>query len=241
MKPEPVFLSAEWRWLVMLNYEVDPAALQPFLPRGTELDLWDGRAIASMVGFRFLRTKVLGVPIPFHTDFDEVNLRFYVRREIGGELRRGVVFVKEIVPMPAISLVARTLYGEKYVTHRMRHRVEPERGIFDYEWKAHGQWNRISARTSGEPSPLVPGSEAEFTFEHYYGYTRRSAVRTIEYRVDHPRWRAWTADSCELSANVAGLYGPQFVESLAAKPRAAFVAEGSPVTVGHGHRLAEVR
>lgn len=222
----------------MLNYELDPAILAPLVPRGTELDLWKGSAIASMVGFRFLRTKVLGVPIPWHTDFDEVNLRFYVRREIAGELRRGVVFVKEIVPKAPIAFVARTLYGENYQTHAMRHRVEPERGIFEYEWKANDQWNRIAARTSGEPAPLVPGSEAEFTFEHYYGYTRRSAERTIEYRVDHPKWLAWTAETCEFSADVAALYGPKFVDSLSAKPRAAFVANGSPVTVGFGRRLS---
>ena len=231
------FLRAEWRWLVMLNYEVDPSTLAPLLPRGVELDLWEGRAIASMDGFRFLRTKVLGVPIPWHTDFDEVNLRFYVRREVRGELRRGVVFVKEIVPKSAIARTARTLYGENYVTHKMRHRVEPEHGIFDYEWNAHGRWNRISARTSGESAPLAPGSEAEFTFEHYYGYTRRSAERTIEYRVNHPKWCAWAADSCEFSADIAALYGPQFVAPLSAKPRASFVADGSPVTVGHGHEL----
>ncbi len=231
------FLSAEWRWLVMLNYEVESSILAPFLPRGVELDLWQGRAIVSMVGFRFLRTKVLGVPIPWHTDFDEVNLRFYVRRETPGEVRRGVVFVKEIVPKRAIAFTARAFYGENYVTHKMRHRVEPERGIFEYEWNAHGRWNRIAAHTSGESAPLAPGSEEEFTFEHYYGYTRRSAERTIEYRVNHPKWRTWPADSCEFSADIAALYGPQFVESLSAHPRAAFVADGSPVTVGHGRSL----
>ncbi|HEX8362069.1 MAG TPA: DUF2071 domain-containing protein, partial [Longimicrobium sp.] len=90
------FLAAEWRDLVMLNYEADPAALRPLVPAGTELDAWGGTTYVSMVGFLFLRTRVLGIPIPFHQDFEEVNLRFYVRRRGPEGWRRGVVFVREI-------------------------------------------------------------------------------------------------------------------------------------------------
>ncbi|HEX7980960.1 MAG TPA: DUF2071 domain-containing protein, partial [Gemmatimonadaceae bacterium] len=107
------FLTAEWRWLVMLNYEVPPEVLAPYVPRGTSLDLWQGHALVSVVGFRFIETRVIGVPIPFHRHFDEVNLRFYVRRELpGGEARRGVVFIRELVPKPMIAWVARALYNE---------------------------------------------------------------------------------------------------------------------------------
>jgi uncharacterized protein YqjF (DUF2071 family) len=186
-----VFLRADWRWLVVLNFTVDRAALAPLVPAGTELDLWHGDAIASMVGFRFLNTRVLGVPIPFHTDFDEVNLRFYVRREVRGELRRGVVFVKEIVPRHAIAWVARTIYGEKYVTHPMRHRVEPEAGTFSYEWNAYGQWNRLAASTTGAPAELATGSEAEFTLEHYYGYSHGRNLRLRSGRPPGPRLSRW--------------------------------------------------
>ncbi|HTO08358.1 MAG TPA: DUF2071 domain-containing protein, partial [Myxococcota bacterium] len=121
----PVFLTAEWRDLAMLNYEIDPAVLEPRVPAGTELDAWSGRTFVSVVGFRFLRTRVLGVPVPYHVDFDEVNLRFYVRRKSGADWRRGVVFVKEIVPRRAIALVARVAYAENYVAHPMRHSIRP--------------------------------------------------------------------------------------------------------------------
>ncbi|MDE0204502.1 MAG: DUF2071 domain-containing protein, partial [Candidatus Tectomicrobia bacterium] len=98
-----VFLSANWRHLVMVNYEVDPNLLRSWLPAGVELDTWQGRTLASVVGFEFLATRVLGVQVPGHQDFHEVNLRFYVRRRVGGGWRRGVVFVKELVPRRAIA------------------------------------------------------------------------------------------------------------------------------------------
>src|SRR6266851_3867580 len=81
MDSQKVFLTAEWRMLAMLNYEIDPGLLLPFVPSGTELDRWSGKVFASLVGFRFLKTKLLGyLPIPMHSNFEEVNLRFYVRR-----------------------------------------------------------------------------------------------------------------------------------------------------------------
>src|ERR1700722_15876019 len=98
-RPDKIFLSAEWRDLLMLNYEVNPGILQKYVPAGTELDSFQGKTYVSVVGFRFCRTRLLGaIPIPFHTEFEEINLRFYVRRSVGSETRRGVVFIGEIVP-----------------------------------------------------------------------------------------------------------------------------------------------
>src|SRR3954468_20670393 len=119
-----IFLAAEWRYLAMLNYQVDPAILHPHLPRGTELDIWNGRHYISLVGFRFLNTRVLGVPIPFHRNFEEVNLRFYVRRKGPEGWRRGVVFIAEIVPRFAIAAVARLFYNENYVALPTRHKLD---------------------------------------------------------------------------------------------------------------------
>jgi uncharacterized protein YqjF (DUF2071 family) len=74
------FLTARWIHLTMANYEVDRSLLQGLVPKGTELDLWSGRCFVSVVGFQFLDTRVLGFSVPFHRDFEEVNLRFYGRR-----------------------------------------------------------------------------------------------------------------------------------------------------------------
>jgi uncharacterized protein YqjF (DUF2071 family) len=234
------FLTAEWRWLVMLNYEISPELLAPFVPRGTSLDLWDGRALVSVVGFRFLDTRVVGVPIPFHRDFDEVNLRFYVRRELpAGEVRRAVVFIRELVPKPMIAWVARALYNEPYRAVTMHsdvpgsHAESP--GQLRYAWRrrapAGRMWEHVSARAVGDATVPGQGTEEQFITEHYWGYTRQRDGSTIEYEVRHPSWRVWAASDAALNVDVASLYGPAFVAALAAPPRSAFIADGSPVSV----------
>src|SRR6267143_2115506 len=189
-----VFLTAEWRHLVMLNYEVDPDVLAPLVPAGTALDLWQGRALVSVVGFRFLDTRVLGTAIPRHRAFDEVNLRFYVRRDApGGETRRGVVFVRELVSRVAVALVARLAYNEPYRALRMRSVTPPGAteppGRLTYEWRIGGGWETLAATAVGTPAQPEPGSEAAFITRHHWGYTRQRDGGTVEYEVEHPPWR----------------------------------------------------
>jgi uncharacterized protein YqjF (DUF2071 family) len=233
------FLIAEWRHLAMLNFEVDPKVLRPLVPAGTELDDWEGRTFLSVVGFMFLNTRVFGVAIPWHRNFEEVNLRFYVRRKASDGWRRGVVFVKEVVPRIAIALTAKLLYGENYVAVRMQHRVEGENGAappssVSYSWWFRGRENRLELTVGGDPVEAPEGSDAEFITEHYWGYARRRGSRTMEYRVEHPRWRVSRAAASRLDCDVAGLYGSQFVEFLQAAPACAFLADGSEVTVFRG-------
>jgi uncharacterized protein YqjF (DUF2071 family) len=233
-----IFLSAEWRSLLMLNYPIDAKTLQPYLPVGTELDRWNGEAYVSMVGFRFLNTRVLGCRIPFHTNFDEVNLRFYVRRRVEGEWRRGVVFIKEIVPKRAIAFVARTIYNENYVRLPMRSTVQlpalAQSGTVSYEWKSSQNWSLLSAQIDGEPQFAPSDSEGFFITEHYWGYSRQRDGSTMEYQVEHPPWRLWDAHEVKFEAEVASLYGPEFVDALKSKPTSALVAEGSEVHVRKG-------
>ncbi|MFN0212817.1 MAG: YqjF family protein [Saprospiraceae bacterium] len=229
------FLTAEWRKLLMANYIVPPEILRPFVPWGTELDLWQGKCYISLVGFMFMNTRVLGIAIPFHRDFEEVNLRFYVRRKVGNEWQRGVVFIKEIVPKPAIALVANLVYAENYVTHRMRHSWNIINGnrLVLYEWKPYfsGDWYKMSAVTESEATPISTGSEAEFITEHYWGYASFGTGSTNEYQVQHPRWDVYKVHSHELSGNFAGLYGKAFGEILNRPPDSVFVAEGSEISV----------
>lgn len=235
---EPVtsaFLTAEWRYLAMLSYEVDPALLRSRVPAGTELDSWNGRTFISMIGFRFLRTRVLGVPIPFHRHFDEVNLRFYVRRAHPEGIRRGVVFIREIVPRFAIAWVARNVYHESYVALPMRHRIAlPE---VAYEWCYEGKWNRLAVTCAGEPLLPREGSKEEFITEHYWGYARQRDGTTLEYRVEHPRWRVWQSSNATLGGELEALYGSELAECLDGEPSSAFVADGSGVVVRKGREL----
>lgn len=238
MKP---FLTARWRYLAMLSYEVPPEVLAPFVPYGTELDSWQGKTFVSLVGFLFLDTRVRGVAVPGHRDFEEVNLRFYVRRKAEDGWRRGVVFVKEIVPRLAIAATARLLYGEKYVALPMRHSImgDPTRGgmYVMYGWRRRGKWNGIGAMVSGQPKEALPGSEEEFITEHYWGYSSLRGGGTVEYKVEHPRWRVWTLLRPVLDCDVAGLYGERFAGPLSGEPSSAFLADGSEVAVYSGVSL----
>jgi len=226
------FLTANWSYLAMLNFAVDPKLLEPLVPAGTELDFYEGQTFLSVVGFLFLDTRVLGLPIPLHRDFEEVNLRFYVRRKNGDDSRRGVAFVRELVPRQAIAIVARTFYGEPYSALPMRHLLEHKEGriLAEYQWRREKQWETLAMTASGEPQYSAQASHEEFITEHYWGYTARRAGLS-EYRVEHPRWRLWPALTTRFEADVATLYGPQYVKTLSPPPASAFIAEGSHVEV----------
>jgi len=236
------FLTAKWRHLAMLNYRVDPAVLTSDVPRLTELDSHRGTTYIPLVGFLFSDTRVLGLRIPFHVQFEEINLRFYVRRTLGTEVRRGVVFVKELVPRPAIALVARLVYNEPYVARRMGHHIERSAiKVLDvsYSWAQRSfGWGELSITTNGKPESVVPNSEEEFITEHYWGYTRQRDGGTVEYRVEHPSWRVWQSERATVSGDLEELYGPTFAEVLSRPPDSAFLAEGSAVTVCRPTRIA---
>ena len=237
------FLTAEWRYLVMLNYEVDPAVLAPLVPTGTILDLWQGRTLVSVVGFRFTSTRVLGVAVPFHRCFEEVNLRFYVRRHLAdAESRRGVVFVRELVPRVAIAGLARLAYNEPYRAVPMRSvaPMDPVEapGRITYEWRTGSGWQSLAATAAGSPAVPGQGSEATFITEHHWGYTRQRNGATVEYEVHHPAWRVWSALDPTFSADVIDLYGREFAAALSRPPQSALVAEGSAVAVYPPRRLA---
>ena len=219
----------------MLSYEVDPDLVRPLAPAGTEIDFFQGRTYLSLVGFMFLDTTVKGLPIPFHRNFEEVNLRFYVRRQVGDEVRRGVVFVKEIVPRAAIAWVARTFYGERYVSLPMRHAISAD--CVEYAWQLDHNWNNLEVTLAGDPYLPAAGSEEQFITEHYWGYAAQRNGGTVEYQVTHPSWQVWRASASSASVSVRELYGEQFVDSLSTDPTSAFVAEGSEVTVHSGQRL----
>lgn len=231
------FLTAEWRHLAMVSYAIDPKILQPLVPEGTELDFHNGETFVTLVGFLFLRTRVLGLPIPLHRNFEEVNLRFYVRRQSAEGWRRGVTFVRELVPRRAIAFVARTFYDEPYLAVAMRHSIAhgPKTLTLQYQWWREDRWETLGMAAEGEPQDSAAGSQEEFITEHYWGYTKR-ATGTSEYQVEHPRWQVRSATSWSFDANVASLYGAPFVEPLRSPPVSAFLAEGSAVSVGRGNR-----
>ena len=235
------FLTASWQNLAMINFLVDPSILLPHVPYGTELDQWNGNTYVSLVGFHFVNTKVKNLSIPFHRNFEEINLRFYVRRKQDDGWKRGVVFVKEIVPKPAIAFIARAFYNENYVSMDTRHAFEispisANRHI-RYEWNFNGRWNSLTVVPIGNKQPLTDGTEEEFITEHYWGYSSQKNGHTIEYQVEHPRWSIWHVSKSETDIDVGAIYGKEFEEPLSQKPSSAFLADGSDVSVSQGTKI----
>jgi uncharacterized protein len=234
-----VFLAAEWRKLIMANYEVDPAILLPYLPKYTELDYFKGKCYVSLVGFMFEKVKVKGFSIPFHTNFPEVNLRFYVKHKDGNNWKRGVVFINEIVPKRAIAWVANTLYKERYKAMEMKHAALAADGYLsiEYNWKCKGVWNAISVKALNEVNAMKTGSEEEFIFEHYFGYAKVNAQVTHEYKVTHPSWNVYPVNKYAVFCDFEKAYGKDFLFLNGREPLSIFVSEGSAISVEEKRKL----
>lgn len=229
------FLTARWKDLVMANYAVDPELLRPRVPAGTELDLQDGKCFVSLVGFMFLDTRVLGIPVPMHVNFEEVNLRFYIKREAEGETRRAVCFVKEIVPRWAIAAVARGLYGEPYECWSMDHE-RTERTVA-YRWSKGGRNNSLSVEIDESIGVPPEGSHGEFIIEHYWGYTGRGNGRVDEYRVEHPKWELFSVKNERIDVDFGAVYGSEFAFLADERPFSVLLAKGSEVAVYKGKQI----
>jgi uncharacterized protein YqjF (DUF2071 family) len=229
------FLTAKWNDLIMANYEVNPSILQPLVPSGVELDLFEDKCFVSLVGFMFLDTRVMDFLIPFHVNFEEVNLRFYVKRVLDGETRRGVVFIKEIVPRAAIATVARVVYGEPYERWAMSNRRD-ENSV-SYEWRKAGCTNRLCVDRGANMGVPADASHGSFIIEHYWGYTRRSTTRTDEYKVEHPKWEIFSTANERIEVDFAKTYGEKFVFLNDAQPYSVLLAAGSEIAVYKGSKI----
>ena len=233
------FLCAEWNNLVMANYAVPKELLLPFLPFKTELDYFEGDAYVSLVGFMFLNTKVFGFSVPFHENFEEVNLRFYVKYNDRGNWKRGVVFIKEIVPKRAVSFIANSLYGENYATMKMKHFHRDNGQNFEagYEWYFKKKWNQISAVTDKRSRKIVDNSCESFFADHYWGYSKHDETKTYNYYVEHPRWETLKVLSYNIDCDFGLLYGDAFSFLNNEKPKSVLMTKGSEVSIQHKTEL----
>lgn len=227
------FLTAEWRKLAIANYAIDKHILEPYVPVGTVLDLWNDTCYVSLIGFMFKNTRLMGFPVPFHTNFEEVNLRFYVRYQADGVWKRGVVFIKEIVPKFALSFVANTIYNENYVALPMSHNWSeaPDERVVEYSWKINKEWQRFGVVAARDLSVIPLNSEAEFITEHYWGYARYSDQVTNEYEVKHPKWEQYHVKNYAIEVDFALVYGEQFRFLNEQVPVSVMLAEGSEISV----------
>jgi uncharacterized protein YqjF (DUF2071 family) len=244
---ERPFLTARWINLVLLNFRLPAAVVEDVTPPGLEPDLYNGETYLSVVGFGFHDVRVVGVPIPGHTRFDEINLRYYVKRKVGAEVRRGVVFIREIVPRRAVAFVANRFYNENYVTRPMRSEIKmsgadlQQGDSLNYAWCTRSgergqKWNQLAARVAGPLAVPPAGSLEEFIIEHYWGYVRGRDGCTHEYKVVHPTWRVAPADGVIWDCDLSATYDMPFAEFLTSQPASALIADGSAVQVFRGRR-----
>jgi len=227
------FLSARWENLIMANYEVSPDVLLPYLPHGVELDFYKNKTYVSLVGFMFKKTCLFNIPIPFLGTFEEINLRFYVKRVEGDIVKRGVVFINETVPYKLVAWLANKLYKENYIaipTKSLIVNSESTKNI-KYEWRINRRWNHISVNTARENEQMLPGSVEEFIFEHYYGYTKINSQLSLEYKVNHPRWQVYKLIDYSILCDFKSMYGNDFSLLSNHQPDSVIIAKGSPVTV----------
>jgi uncharacterized protein YqjF (DUF2071 family) len=238
MKQKKIFLTGRWSKLAMFNYVIDPELLKPFIPKHTELDIWEDHCYVSLVGFLFEDTRLKGIRVPCHSTFEEVNLRFYVKHHDGTEWKRGVVFIKEIVPKPAITFVANLFFNEHYETRSMTHEwIKDENRLnIIYSWKME-KWNSMKIQLENKPFPIHKNSEEEFITEHYWGYTKIDDKSTLEYQVEHPRWNLLPVKNYELSIDFEENYGSQFASLNSLSPHSVFVADGSEVIIRSGQKI----
>ena len=239
-----IFLSARWEYLAMFNYEVDAAVLKPHLPPYTEIDLYNGKAIVSVVGFLFNNTKVMGIKWPGFINFEEVNLRYYIKYFDGEKWRRGVGFISEIVPQFLVAGMANLFYNEHYSTAKMNHTIAQvnEQLEVEYSWKKkRQQWNSMQIKAYSVLQDIAPGSEEEFIFEHYYGYNKLNGKTAIEYSLKHPRWQVYPVTDYKINCHVEELYGADFVPFIEnVKPVSVFLAKGSDVKVKMPKRIKKL-
>lgn len=228
-----IFLKANWEKIIMVNYEIDPEILIPFLPKGLTLDLFEGKAYVSLVGFMFKKTKIFNIPIPRFGTFEEINLRFYVKRMDGNQLKRGVVFINETVPYKVVAWIANKLYKEHYTVVPTKHHFsfEQQKQQLKFEWLLQKKWNSIFVESSKNAQAIKPNSFEEFIYEHYYGFTKVDQYTTEEYRLQHPSWNVFKVNKYEINCDFEAMYGTTFSGLNQCKPTDVFVAEGSSVKI----------
>jgi uncharacterized protein YqjF (DUF2071 family) len=227
------FLSARWENLIMANYEVNPDVLTPYLPNGVELDFYNGKTYVSLVGFMFNDTRLFQIPIPFLGTFEEINLRFYVTRLEGDNIKRGVVFINETVPYKLVAWIANKLYKEHYTAIPTKNSFQSSDHSkrIEYQWKINKEWNHLSVNASKANEQMPAGGVEEFIFEHYYGYTKINERVSQEYKVNHPRWMVNKVTDHSIHCDFRSMYGKDFSFLSDRQPESVILAEGSSVTV----------
>lgn len=227
------FLTAKWENIIMVNYAIDPNILQNYIPKGVEIDTFNGKNYVSLVGFMFKNTSIFNIPIPLLGTFEEINLRFYVKRTVNGKIRKGVVFINETVPYKIVALLANFLYKEHYISIPTKSNIQEYSDYKNvkFEWKKDNHWNSISLKANIQAQKIEVNTIEEFIYEHYFGYTKVDNETTLEYEILHPSWQTNTVLEAKIQCNFASMYGNDFEVLSYMNPENVMIAKGSNIAV----------
>lgn len=229
-----IFLTAEWRNLINITYKTDVSVLKPYLPKGLVLDTIDNSAFISLVAFQFLETKVKGIRIPFHVNFPEINLRFYVKNKNS----RGVVFIREFVTKYMVALIANKIYNEQYSTADIEAKIIRGK-LITAGYKLSLNNSEYFIRLNAESNPNTPeeSSSEHFFKEHSSGFGTDHSGNTIVYEVEHPVWKIYPVTDYSHNFDFRKIYGESFSFLNEEKPYNVLFAEGSQVKVFGAEKL----
>jgi hypothetical protein len=237
-------MTARFADIVALNFQIDPKILEPFVPRGVELDFYEGETYVSLVALVLRRVRVWGIPIHVVGGFGEFNLRYYVRRKSGEQLSSGACFLKDYVS----SSTAAWILGSAFKASFNRIKMVYENEGFgskdpqvvprvDYRWKVGDHWNRIRVVARKRIERKGPGTKVGFILEHSSKFSSRGGC-TYEYKVQQPSWTIWDAAQATFTCDVKKLFGAEFEKPLSRRPVSVFVAGGSDVTIFSSNKIS---
>ncbi|WP_424494544.1 YqjF family protein [Salinimicrobium sp. GXAS 041] len=226
-------LTAEWKNLVFANYTVPPQLIEKYLPAHTKPDFYNGKCYLSLVGFQFKNVKVANLKIPFNNDFEEINLRFYVKRFDGAKWRKGVIFISQIADKAALNTLANVLFQENYQKLVTKQHISEDDTSINarYSWRFKDEWQHLEAKSGIVASPFQENSEEEFLMDRPWGYGKRNNEETNEYKVSHPDWPIFEVEEYSVKVDFSLLFGPEFNILSSATPKSVILAEGSTVSM----------
>ena len=231
MKKSKTFLTARWENLAIITYKIHPASLSIYIPPGLAADTINGDAFVSIVAFDFNDIKIKSLRIPFHVNFPEINLRFYVK----DENRNGVVFISEFVDKYFVPFVANSVYNENYKRIRMKKVMKILDGddVIHLNYNMNMKGREFNLNMKAKQESFIPGENTieHFIKEHEWGFGKSRRGKLLSYKVVHPVWEVCPVTHFSHNFDFGLIYGNKWEMLNDEKPFNVMFAKGSEVKV----------
>ncbi len=183
MPDRPFALSQEWRHLTFMHWEVDVEKLQPHIPEGLEIDLFEGKAYVGTIPFLMKNVRPRLLPaVPGISTFPEFNIRTYVVKNG----KPGVLFLTLDAQSRITCYHAPRKYGLPYRYAKCN--ISTKDGIYKWNSKRKSDGAVLSGecRPKGDLMQAEKGSLEEFLFERYSLYTNHRNKIHMAYTQHNP-------------------------------------------------------